>query len=69
MMKPTVATIFLASMLMAGAVGGAEIVIRTAPPPPVSVAVVGRPPSARYIWVPGYYKGVSGRYVWVPGNG
>jgi len=68
MTKTTLARIFLATMLTAGAVSGAEIVIRTAPPPPVSVAVVGRAPSARHVWVPGYYKGASGRYVWVPGR-
>jgi len=46
----------------------AEVIIKTAPPPPVSVAVVGRAPSARHVWIPGYYKGSGGRYVWVPGK-
>jgi hypothetical protein len=46
----------------------AEVIIKTAPPPPVSVTVVGRAPSSLYIWVPGYYKGVGGRYVWVAGR-
>jgi len=47
---------------------GAEVIIKTAPPSPVSVAVIGHPPSPRHIWIPGYYKGVHGRYVWVPGR-
>jgi hypothetical protein len=68
MMKTTVAITLLVGVLMAEMVSGAEVVIKTAPPPPVSVAVVGRPPSSKYIWVPGYYKGVNGRYVWAPGK-
>ena len=58
----------LSGMLSAAALIGADIVIKTRPPEPVSVAVVGRAPSARHVWVPGYYKGVGGRYVWVPGK-
>lgn len=46
----------------------AEIIIKAAPPAPVSVAVIGRAPTAWHVWIPGYYMGVSGRYVWVPGK-
>ncbi|HEX4772381.1 MAG TPA: YXWGXW repeat-containing protein [Bryobacteraceae bacterium] len=43
------------------------IVIKSAPPPPVSVVVVGRAPYPGYVWRPGYYRGLNGRYVWVAG--
>ena len=61
-------SIVIAGLLSAAEVQGAAVVIRTAPPAPVSVAVVGRAPSARHVWIPGYYKGHGGRYVWVPGK-
>ena len=64
-MKTSARKAFLAAVLGTTA---AWSVIRTEPPPPVTVAVIGHPPTARHIWVPGYYKGVSGRYVWVPGK-
>jgi len=67
-MKDEFWSIVVAALLSASEVHAAAAVIRTAPPAPVSVAVVGRPPSARHIWVPGYYKGVNGRYVWVAGK-
>jgi hypothetical protein len=47
---------------------GAAVIIRTAPPPPVSVAIIGHAPSSRYVWIPGYYRGSGGRYVWVAGR-
>jgi len=59
---------FLATLLVATAAWGAAVIIRTAPPAPVSMAVVGVAPSPRHIWIPGYYKGVNGRYVWVHGR-
>lgn len=60
-------TLMLAGILATAAVA-AEVVIRTAPPAPVSVAVVGVAPSPRHVWTAGYYKGANGRYVWVPGR-
>lgn len=67
-MRRTIAGLVLAGTFALGAFGYADIIIRTAPPAPVSVAVVGRAPSSKYIWIPGYYNGVNGRYVWVPGK-
>lgn len=67
-MKRTIRAVILATMLGSSALVTAEVIIKTAPPAPVSVAVVGVAPSARYVWTPGYYKGVNGRYVWVPGR-
>ena len=49
-------------------VGYAEVVIKTAPRPPVSAAVVGRAPAARHVWIPGYHYGVGGKHVWSPGK-
>jgi len=46
----------------------AEVIVKVAPPPPVSVAVVGRAPSARHVWIPGYHAWKGGRYVWIPGH-
>jgi len=61
--------VILAVTLTAALAGAAaEVIIKTAPPAPVSVAVVGVAPSARHVWIPGYYKGVNGRYVWVSGK-
>jgi hypothetical protein len=67
-MKTTVLKTIVAGTLALSVLHPAEIIIKTAPPAPVSVAVIGRAPSARHIWVPGYYKGVGGRYAWVPGQ-
>jgi|ERR1700733_11029042 len=68
-MKASIAVAALAGILVAEAVlYGAAVIIKTAPPPPVSIAVVGRAPSSQYIWIPGYYKGAGGRYVWVGGR-
>jgi len=68
-MRTPLAFVVLAGMLMTEPiVYAAEVIIKTAPPAPVSVAVIGRAPSSMFIWVPGYYKGVGGRYVWVAGK-
>jgi len=42
-------------------------VIETAPPPPRREVVVVRP-SARHVWIAGYWAGRDGRHVWVPGH-
>jgi len=67
-MKASIAVAALAGILAAEAVLYGAVIIKAAPPPPVSVAVVGRAPSSQYIWIPGYYKGTGGRYVWVGGR-
>ena len=68
-MRAPLAFAALAGMLLIEAtVYAAEVIIKTAPPAPVSVVVVGSAPSALHVWVPGYYKGAGGRYVWVAGR-
>jgi hypothetical protein len=67
MRKPVLSTVFAGTLLIT-TLGSAAVVIRTAPPAPASVVVVGRAPSPRHVWIPGYYNGVNGRYVWVPGR-
>jgi hypothetical protein len=67
-MKAPIAFALLAGMLVTEAVVYAEVIIKTAPPAPVSVVVVGRAPAAGYVWIPGYYQGIGGRYVWVSGK-
>ena len=61
-------TSVIASLLSAAAEHSDEVAIRTPPPAPVSTGVVGQPPSASHVWVPGYYRGLRGRHVWVPGK-
>ena len=46
----------------------AQVVVRTAPPPPVHVGVIGRSPGAGYVWTEGYHRWNGNRYVWVPGH-
>jgi hypothetical protein len=67
-MRTRLAFAVLAGILTTQVATYAAVIIKTAPPPPVSVAVVGRAPSSLYVWTPGYYKGASGRYVWVAGR-
>jgi hypothetical protein len=44
----------------------AQVIIRTAPPPPV-VERMGPPRHPGWVWVGGYYRWNGRRYVWVPG--
>ena len=37
-------------------------------PPRARVEVIGRAPSARHFWAPGYYRFAAGRYNWVGGS-
>ncbi len=67
-MKAPFALAVLAGILATEAALFSAVIIKTAPPPPVSVAIVGRAPSAKYVWIPGYYKGSGGRYIWVAGR-
>jgi hypothetical protein len=41
--------------------------IQIAPPAP-RVEVVGRPPSSRHFWIPGYWAWNGGRHEWVGGR-
>lgn len=52
--------------LSVGTASAAEVFVRFGPPPPPREVVVVRP-SARHVWVPGYYRWVGARYVWAPG--
>ena len=62
----------LLAALVAGSLGGvtlpasADVVIRTAPPPPRDE----RMPEARrgYVWAPGHWEWRHGRYVWNNGK-
>jgi hypothetical protein len=46
----------------------AEMVVKMAPPAPQSVAVIGRAPGPKYVWIGGYYRWNGGRYIWVAGR-
>jgi len=67
-MRAPLALAVLAGILTTKAAVCAAVIIKTAPPAPVSVAIVGRAPSSQYVWIPGYYRGSGGRYVWVAGR-
>src|ERR1700758_5025984 len=55
-------------LLMAGCAHASEVVIRVAPPPPVTVGYVGVAPGPGFVWVEGCHEYRGGRYVWVPGG-
>jgi WXXGXW repeat (2 copies) len=48
--------------------GVGQTVVRVAPPPPVHVGVVGRPPHPGFVWIEGYQRWDGRRYVWVSGR-
>jgi hypothetical protein len=60
--------VLLGVVLLGGAIGVAQTVIRVAPPPPVRVGVVGVAPHPGYVWVGGYQSWNGTRYVWVNGR-
>src|SRR5438874_10301362 len=63
------ATLAFACLLQfASALYGTEMVVRTAPPVPQSMAVIGRAPGPRYVWTGGYYRWNRFRYIWVLGR-
>jgi hypothetical protein len=45
---------------------GAAVVVRTPPPAPMVLGVVGRPPGPGYVWTDGYWTWRN-RWVWAPG--
>jgi len=45
----------------------ADGVVLVAPPPPRE-EVIGSPPSAGFVWLPGYWNWVGGRHEWVGGR-
>jgi len=57
-----------ALLLGAGLASAQEVIIRTAPPRPVHVGVVGVTPGPGYVWVEGYHAWRGGAYAWVPGR-
>ena len=60
--------LLLALLLAAGLASAQEVIIRTAPPRPVHVGVVGVAPGPGFVWVEGYHAWRGGAYVWVPGR-
>jgi hypothetical protein len=62
--------ITLGTLIAAGTVAGAQIVVRIGPPPPRPVEVVPAPsPEHRdWVWQPGFHRWDGNRYVWVPGH-
>jgi len=60
--------LLVVSLGMATWVQAAEVIVRVAPPPPVSTAVIGVAPGPRYVWTPGYHRWNGDRYVWVAGR-
>ncbi|HVX65211.1 MAG TPA: hypothetical protein VHA11_01340 [Bryobacteraceae bacterium] len=56
--------IFALALTAGGA--NAEVFVRFGPPRPPREVIVVRP-SARHVWVPGYYRWAGHRYVWTRG--
>ena len=44
-----------------------EVVVSTEPPPPKH-EVIGVAPSARHVWVDGYWARTHNQWTWVPGH-
>lgn len=55
-------------LLFTSALYSAEVVVRTAPPAPQSMAVIGRAPGPKYVWIGGYHRWNGSRYIWVAGR-
>lgn len=74
MKRPLLATVALAAMLAAEVpIAQAVVFVRTPPPRPRSVGVVGRSPGRGFVWTDGYWRWGRGRrgragYAWVPGR-
>jgi hypothetical protein len=68
-MRPVTASLVFAGLLgFTCAMYCADVVVKIAPPAPQSVAVIGRAPSSKYVWIGGYYRWNGSRYVWVAGK-
>lgn len=63
--KKSVSIVLLGVALAVGA-ANAQVVVRTAPPPPRKEVRVARP-GAGYLWQGGYYRWDGRAYVWAPG--
>jgi len=59
---------FVVGLGVAALAQGAEVIVKVAPPPPVSTTVIGVAPGPGYVWVPGYHRWNGARYVWVGGR-
>src|SRR2546429_7564974 len=44
-----------------------DVIVTTAPPSP-RTEVIGVAPSARHVWVKGYWMRQGDRWVWIPGH-
>jgi hypothetical protein len=62
------ASVFAVTVGMATLGEAAEVIVRVAPPPPASTAVIGVAPGPRHVWIPGYQKWNGNSYVWVAGR-
>jgi WXXGXW repeat (2 copies) len=59
---------FTTALALATSLSAAVVYIRTAPPAPQSVVVIGAKPGPGYVWTGGYWAWQGGRYVWIPGR-
>jgi hypothetical protein len=69
-MKRTSVVVALAALALAAALPAAassRVYVRLAPPAAV-VELHETPPSARHVWIAGYYRWDDSAYVWVPGS-
>src|SRR5215467_11807993 len=67
-MKLLIKSVALVLLIAELQLGFGQTVVRVAPPPPVRVGVVGRPPHPGFVWIEGYQRWDGRRYVWVSGR-
>jgi hypothetical protein len=66
-----IATLLLASLLIAAARVDLGIAVGSAPPPPpvvVALTPVVPAPGPGYVWVPAHWDWVDGKWVWIDGR-
>ena len=73
MKNPILAGFALAAILAAELPNAQAMFVRTPPPRPRSVAVIGRSPGRGFVWTGGYWRASRGRrgrtrYTWVSGR-